>query len=132
MVQHNAAKFVSNCYPKKGHFEDFSIQRILHDLEWTSLKERRIQAKLTMIYKILNNQVIISSDTLPRVSLNRPRKCNEVKVGLQNQLVVTESRLNTTGETFYYAAPRLWNTTVSSSQAAAPSVNAFKHSFVRK
>ena len=132
MVQHNAAKFATNCYPKKGHYQDFSIHRILQDLDWTSLKERRDQAKVTMVYKILNNHVIISSETLPRVSLNRPRKCNEAKVGLHNQLVVRDSRLNTTVETFYYAAPRIWNNTVSASQAAAPSTDAFKQHFAKK
>ena len=131
MIQHNAAKFVTNCYPKKGHYEEFSIQKLLRELQWTTLQVRRDQAKVTMVYKILNGHVILSSDTLPRVSMNRAnRKCNEAMVGQLNQLVVPTSKLKTPSHTFYYSAPRIWNTTVSPAQAAAPSVDAFKDYFI--
>ena len=36
MVQHNAAKFVTNRYPKKGHYSDFSISEIINELGWDS------------------------------------------------------------------------------------------------
>ena len=85
-----------------------------------------------MIYKILNGFVKIPPNTLSRVSTTRPtRKCNEVKVGHVNELVVPESKLNTPSETFYFSAPRLWNTIVSPLQAVAPSTDAFKNHFVR-
>ena len=58
MVQHKATKFVTNIYPKKGHYEEFSIQRIIKSLGWESLEERRNKIRLNMVYKILNNQVI--------------------------------------------------------------------------
>ena len=32
MVQHNGAKFVTNKYPQKGNFNDFSISKILENL----------------------------------------------------------------------------------------------------
>ena len=67
MVQHNAAKFVSNKYPRKGHYGDFSISELISELEWDSLEERREQLKLNMVYKILNGKVILSPDSLPRL-----------------------------------------------------------------
>ena len=33
MIQHTAAKFVTNTYPKKGHYEQFSITKLLNDLQ---------------------------------------------------------------------------------------------------
>ena len=65
MVQHKAAKFVTNIYPRKGHYEEFSISRLLNYLNWDSLEERRRQIRMTMVYKILNGHVIISSESLP-------------------------------------------------------------------
>ena len=34
MVLHNGAKFVTNKYPKKENFNNFSISKILEDLNW--------------------------------------------------------------------------------------------------
>ena len=81
MVQHRAAKFATNTYPKKGQYEDFSISSLLSDLEWDTLEVRRNRAKLGMAYKILNGQVILSPDTLPKnhghgIMLKLERKTN--------------------------------------------------------
>ena len=40
MVQHTAAKFVTNLYPKNGHYNEFSITKILEQLKWETLEER--------------------------------------------------------------------------------------------
>jgi hypothetical protein len=133
MVQHNAAKFVTNTYPRKNHYKEFSISRLIKQLQWDSLEHRRNQSKLTMAYKILNNKLIIPPSSLPRVTSNRlTRSCNEANVGRQNQLFEPQSRLITTGKTFFYCAPKLWNQLVTPSQANAPSVEAFKHHFTKK
>ena len=87
MVQHTAAKFVTNRYPKQGHYEDYSISDIIRELEWDTLEVRRNRGKLNMAYKILNGQVILPSDSLPKASTSRTtRLCNEVRVGSSNQL----------------------------------------------
>ena len=130
MVQHNASKFVSNIYPKKGSFEHFSITNILNDLNWASLEKRRNQNRLTMTYKILNGHVILDPEMMPKVQYQRPyRKCNEEKVGYQNQLVEPSCTIEGVKNTFFFATPKLWNESVSSVQANAPSVDAFKHHF---
>ena len=129
MVQNSAAKFVLNSYPKKNKYDEFSVTRLIEQLGWHSLEARRNQARLTMTYKILNNLVILPPTTLPRASKNRiPRKCNQVKVGLNNQLFEPHSIL-TNNKTFFYATPRLWNNTVTEEQAEAPSCDAFKKYF---
>ena len=86
-----------------------------------------------MTYKIINNQVILDSDMLPKVLYQRPtRTCNEVKVGYENQLFEPQSNLDVVKSTFFYATPIIWNNTVSPLQAKSPSVEAFKQHFKRK
>ena len=133
MVHHNAAKFVSNTYPKKGNYNNFSITNILKDLNWVSLADRKKQSKLTMTYKIINGHVILDPEMMPRANYQRPtRKCNEVKVGYENQLVEPSSRTDIAENTFFFAAPKIWNNSVSSLQANAPSVEAFKCHFKKQ
>lgn len=127
MVQHKAAKFVTNIYPRKDHYDEFSISRLIQFLQWETLEERRNKLKVTMAYKILNSQVIIPPESLPRVATTRPsRKCAEPQVGVMNQLIEPLPRTNIISKTFFFSAPKLWNELVTSSQANAPSVDAFK------
>ena len=130
MVHHNAAKFVSNCYPKKGNYDIFSITKVLKSLNWESLKERQNQSRLIMAYKIIHGQVILESEMLPMTESRQPeRKCNGLKIESQYQLKEPHSMLDITSNTFFYAVPRLWNNTVTSSQAEAPSTDSFKKYF---
>ena len=127
-IQNRAAKFVCNIYPKNDNYDDFSVSQLINDLGWDSLETRRNNAKLSMVYKILNNHVILASSTLPRAAhYRKPRYCNEPKVGSINQLFEPHSRLLTTGKTFFYSAPSLWNNTITPEQANAPSCDAFKN-----
>ena len=130
MVQHNAAKFVTNKYPRKGHYEDFSISDIITELQWESLEERRIKAKLTSAYKILNGHWILPPDCLPKDSNTRKtRLCNEVLVGPKHKLLEPDSRLSTTANTFFFCVPHLWNTRVQPAQADATSIENFRNYF---
>ena len=130
MVQHNAAKFVSNIYPRKGDKNKFSITKILQSLNWDTLEERRDQARLTMAYKILNNKVILEPSMLPKMKSFRPmRQCNEANVGIENQLMEQQPRLDVTASTFFFSTPKIWNELVTPEQAKAPSVDAFKSHF---
>ena len=81
-----------------------------------------------MIYKIINNHVIINSDTLPKPNRST-RTCNEKKVGAQNQLLEPIAKFINSGNTFFYQGPRLWNTLVSPEQANAPNIEAFQQYF---
>ena len=129
-VQHSAAQFVANYYPKKGKYEEYSISKLIKELGWTPLEERRNQAKLIMAYKILNNKVILNPESLPKKQYARPpRSCNLATVGAGNELEVPDARLDTTRNTFFFSVPALWNNLVSPEQANAPSVEAFKRHF---
>ena len=130
MVQHNAAKFIANTYNKKGDFKQFSISKILRNLNLDTLEERRTQAKLIMAYKIINEHVILDPITLPKSNSQRPlRQCNVPKVGFENQLSEPEPGLQVVNNTFFYSVPKLWNDNVTPIQANAPSVEAFKGHF---
>ena len=130
MVQHKAAQFVTNTYPKKGSYEDYSISKILSSLNWDTLEERRIKARLTMCYKIINGHLILTPDYLPKSNQIRPsRSCNTVKVGTLHQLQETQSKLSNPSKTFFFEAPTLWNNNVTPSQASALSVESFQKQF---
>ena len=126
--QNKAAKFVTNCYPKKGKEDEFSVTRLINQLGWDSLEERRSNARLSMIYKIINNHVIIKPETLPKPNRST-RTCNEMNVGAQNQLLEPKSKFINSGNTFFYQGPQLWNTLVSPEQANAPNIDAFQQYF---
>ena len=124
MVQHNAAKFVTNQYPRKKDFYKFSISKLLHELDWDTLEERRNQTRLTMAYKITNGLLILEPSLMPKMQFKRPVR--ECKVGSQNQLIEPHYNLDITGSTFFYSTPKLWNNRISPSLAKAPSVDTFK------
>ena len=95
-----------------------------------TLDERRKQARLSMAYKIINGQVILEPSLLPKFMNKRLlRGCNITNVGIENQLVEPESRLQIQGKTFFYSIPKIWNEKVTPTQARAPSVDAFKQYF---
>ena len=132
MVQHNAAKFISNCYPKKKDYKSFSISKILSELELDSIEERRNQAKLTMAYKIINEHLILDPTMLPKENFQRPlRQCNSTRVGAENQLFEKQSQLKGIEKTFFFSVPKLWNDRVTPSQAKDANVDAFKRYFFK-
>ena len=85
-----------------------------------------------MAYKIINENLILEPNMLPKATNNgKQRKCNETKVGIENQLLEPVPKLLTSSKTFFYSIPKLWNQMISPSQAKAPSVDAFKQHFKR-
>ena len=130
MVQHRAAKFVTNQYPKKGHYSEFSVTKIVDDLGWDTLEQRRNQARCSMVYKIIHGKVILPPSTLPLKQYARPtRTCTEPLVGFHNELVVPRSNCRAFQDSFYCATPAFWNNNITSVQAASPSIDAFKAQF---
>ena len=129
MILHNGAKFVTNMYPKKENFSDYSISKFLENLHWDTLEHRRMQARTIMAFKIINNCVILEPQMLPKVYNARPRHCNNTKVGFKNQLFEPQARLDVVDNTFFYATPKLWNQNISQLQASANSVDKFKNHF---
>ena len=83
-----------------------------------------------MAYKILSGDLILEPSMLPKINFKRPIwQCYEAKVGLPNQLMEPQSSLDVTENTFFFATPGMWNSSVTPEHANAPSVEAFKRHF---
>ena len=63
MVQRRAARWVAN----NNNNDPGTVTNILQSLKWHSLKDRRMEARLTLFYKGLHNQAAI------HVPINRHR-----------------------------------------------------------
>ena len=57
MVQRRGARYVCNRHGNKS-----SVNNMLDTLNWKTLEQRRKEARLTMLYKIYNKEVAISSE----------------------------------------------------------------------
>ena len=68
IVQHRAARFVLN-KPWNRHHHD-SITEIFQELNWPSLQQHRKQARLILLYKIVNNLLFVLSRCLPSLNLS--------------------------------------------------------------
>ena len=131
MVQHNAARFISNTYIRKGNLKKYSVTKVLKDLNLKTIEERRTQARLIMAYKIINSQVILQPNLLPKVNFKRPMgECNNFsKVGKEHQLIEPNPQIQVAGHTFFFSIQKIWNKKISTKQAKAPSAEAFKNYF---
>ena len=67
MIQHRAARIVLN-KPWNRHHRD-SIIDMLNELNWPSLQECRKQARLILLYKIVNNLLLVPNRCLPSLKL---------------------------------------------------------------
>ena len=87
MVPHKAAKFVTKKYPKKGHYNEFSITEIINALNWDSLEVRQNKAPTTTVYKIPSWNLILPGANL----LRKTRTTEQVKVGPNHHLLEPHS-----------------------------------------
>jgi hypothetical protein len=69
-VQKRAARFVCNNYRSK---EPGCVTNMLNTLNWEPLSQRRAKNRVTMLYKIINNQVTIDPNTYLNKSDTRTR-----------------------------------------------------------
>ena len=63
MIQHRAARFILNKPWRRNHRD--SITEMLQSLSWLPLEERRKNARLVLLFKVLNNMIHIPTDYLP-------------------------------------------------------------------
>ena len=59
MVQHRAARFVFNKYMTSSEDGSHSVTKMLESLGWKSLEQRRTEARLVLMYKIVYGLVLI-------------------------------------------------------------------------
>ena len=64
MLQHRAARLVMN-KPWYRQCHNVSITKILAELHWPTLQNRRKQARLSLMFKIVNGNLIVPACYLP-------------------------------------------------------------------
>ena len=97
MVQRRAARFVKNDYSR----EQTSVTNMLHQLNWTSLEERRTRNKITLLYKALNDIISISTEHL-RITQTHTRQ--------HQNFYIPFARTNAYRHSFFMDTIRHWNT----------------------
>ena len=65
MIQHRAARFVLN-KPWHRSSQQHSITDMLNYLQWPSLKSRRRNARLILLFKIVRNLLVLPNHCLPQ------------------------------------------------------------------
>ena len=84
-VQRKAAQLVTSSYDRRT-----SVIKLLKDLQWDSLQERRRQQRLVFMYKILNDQVAVPANSIDLTYSSRPVH------GDKNKKKLFKPRTNTT------------------------------------
>ena len=97
MVQRRAARFV-----KADFHSRHSVTKMLHQLDWQTLNERRAQAKVTMLYRIIHCLVAIPAAPYLTPSPNRIRRHTM-------QFLQHPCRINAYQYSFFPSAIPLWN-----------------------
>ena len=117
MVQRRSARYVTNRYHHDHNTS--SVDTMLQHLQWPTLEERRKTSRLTLLYKISNNEVNINADhkLLPPDRLSRNMNANSFQLPACKTTVRKES--------FYPRTIKDWNT-LPTSVTAAVSLESFK------
>ena len=76
MVQHRAARFVSNT-PHKFSAQQTSITKVVKRLGWPQLTERRRFSRLQLMYKVTNNLVEVPLRYHPTLRNPQPARGNQ-------------------------------------------------------
>ena len=120
MVQRRSARYVTNRYHNTS-----SVNEMIENLEWSSLENRRKNARLTMLYKIKHEKVNIDArDKLvppDRISRNMNK----------NSFQIPSCNTTTRKESFYPRTIRDWNN-LPDSVTSASSLDSFKRLLATK
>ena len=99
MVQRRAARFVMGNYKTTD-----SVTNMLQQLEWQTLKTRREQAKLAMLYRTHHQLITISTvNLLPATTRTKTR-------GHSHRFTIPRSNVKCHEQSFFPSTIRLWNT----------------------
>ena len=98
MVQRRGARFVKHWYHNRS-----SVTELPEDLKWKSLETRRKESYLTMMYKIINQQVTVDPDK----HLMKPQK--QYRSPNTNSYVVPHASTTSRQQSFFPRTIRDWN-----------------------
>ncbi|XP_071172211.1 uncharacterized protein [Mytilus edulis] len=117
MVQRRSARFVTGDYRTTS-----SVTRILKDLQWIELQERRKSVKTIMLYRIIHHLVV-----KPPEQYLIPRGVALTTRGHDTRFLLPYSRIQNHQQSFFPSAIRLWNE-LPSAVITASTVEGFKDS----
>ena len=119
MVQHRAARFVSNTPHHRHAGQHASISNIISELEWETLAERRRKNRLIFLYKITNGLVDVPQTYHPQLRTTQPPRGN------QQEYQRPSSEVNAFAKSFLPRTIVDWND-LNSTTAAAASLEEFR------
>ncbi|XP_072165126.1 uncharacterized protein [Diadema setosum] len=114
MVQRRAARFTLNRYHNTS-----SVTRMLQELDWTTLEQRRENDRLIMMYKIHNNLTPLSAQDYIIKQATQLTRASQ-----PHSYQVPYSRTESHPHSFFPRTVRNWNS-LSSEIVSAPSVGSF-------
>ena len=112
MVQRRAARRIC-----KDFSRDTSGAALVQKLKLEELEQRRDAGRVTMMYKIMNDEVSVHPRPGTLTQATRSR--------VQHGLLVPHTRTNVRLHSFFPVAVRMWNS-LPTTTATAPSEDAFK------
>ena len=113
MVQHRAARFVSNTPHVKS---DVSISNIIRGLGWESLERRRLNSRLVLLHKVHNKLVEVPSSYMPTLREPQPQR------GHQRQFTRYQPSVDVFKSSFLPRTIADWNL-LDENTVAAPSLD---------
>ena len=114
-VQSKAARFVSNKYRRKD-----SVSKMLQNLEWRSLSDRRLDQRLVTLFKIVKGITFVETEGILREGDGRTRAKNKLK-----KFKHLPTHLDPYRFSFFPATIRSWNQ-LPFGESEFGSVEAFK------
>ena len=114
MIQRRSARFVTQRYHNRS-----SVSNMLQHLEWKSLETRRKEARLIMLYKIINQEITINPGNILE-KVTKPSRSSDTF----SYTIPFASTLNRQ-QSFYPRTIRDWNLLPAEAKSAG-SVEAFK------
>jgi len=115
-VQRRMARFIFNDYSYTS-----SVTRMLQDLHWATLKQRRTQAKLITLYKIVHNILYVPTNNI----LIQTTPSYPIRNHHTHHFVVPSARLESYKQSFFPSTIVLWNS-LSPNIVLAPDIDSFK------
>ena len=114
-VQRRGARFVAGDYRR-----DSSVTNMLHELEWQSLEDRRREARLVMMYKVVHGLVAVPHDDHIEKNKGRTRAKNSYK------LKVYAPKTESFRSSFFPKTIKDWNN-LNENIVSAPTLDKFKN-----
>ena len=113
-VQRRSARFVCSDYSRYS-----SVKSMMEDLKWPSLEERRARNKVTLMYRIVRQQIAIDREIMTKSSASNNR-------GHSWKFHLPYARTQAYKFSFFPSTIRLWNLLLAEA-VDSPTIDAFRN-----